>query len=116
MTTAQAKQDLTTLEKVYKNLQKTIPTKRKKLGIYNKRRKRKSNNQLRVTSNAIVRYLVLVDGVDIQAVKTKLLDVCQNLDERNYLVLDHGDFKVVIANNNIVNIFKNNNKREDNVD
>ena len=106
MTDKEEKEDLAKLEKVYKNLQKTIRTKRKKLGIHNKRKKKKSPTELRVSSNAIVRYLQLVEGYDIQSLKTKILTLCKNSDERNYFILQQGNFKFVIANNNIVNVFK----------
>jgi len=106
MTTKEEKEDLARLEKVYKNLQKTICTKRKKLGIHNKRKKQKKPTGLRVTANAVLRYLQLVEDYDIQSVKTKILNLCENSDDRNYFILEQGDYKFVIANDSIVNIFK----------
>ncbi len=114
MTDKEEKEDLAKLEKVYKNLQKTIRTKRKKLGIHNKRKKQKSSTGLRVTANAILRYLQIVEGYDVQSIKIKILALCKNSDERNYFILEKGNYKFVIANNNIVNVFKLKEKIEEN--
>jgi len=115
MTIKEEKEDLARLEKVYKNLKKAMYKKRKKIGIQNKRKKQKPHTGLRVTSNAVLRYLQLVEGYDIQAVKTRILSICENSDERNYFILEQGDYKFVIANDNIVNVFKLKEKVEEDI-
>lgn len=106
MTTAEEKEDLKKLEKLYKNLQKEIRIKRKKLGIFNKRKKQKRNSELRVTANAVLRYIQIVEGYDVESVKRKILTICENNDERNNFILEHKNYKFVIANNNVVNVFR----------
>ena len=105
--------DIARLEKVFKNLKRTLRNKKKELGQYgNKEQKVKKGGQIKVTANAIVRYLQVVEGMDIQAIKEKIIPV-NGSSNSNYMrngLFDKDDFTIVIANNNVVNLFKRNKK------